>query len=1052
MSRLARFLPRLDRMPVLMLLPALAAALPVVVLAVFSMRDAETNARTHIASLLRARVERLANDGEARISAAMRMAEFVASRAGSTDGNPRPCDRFVGIVTLDPGWSRVALLGSDGTMLCESTSPSARPRQSYSDERWLEQALRSRRAVVGTLEGDPSLGLHVAAAMRDEHERPVAIAVVEIDPIAFSQSLGGTELPAGSSMTITDSADRMVARFPEAQRWVGTDARAKRASFAAAYPGGLGQEPGVDGVDRLFLEIPIAQIGWHAVAGVPMELVLAPGRVALRDSLSTLVAAVLAGVLLASLLARRISRPLEDLANTAEHVAAGETSMRATVPARGELRAVATQFNRMLEQRERVEAGLRNTGRVFESIARANSALGRGGRFDTVARDICHACVDAGFALRIAVLVKHGTGAKVMAMAGPVDVWERFEDKWERGDFGPAELPIPTAFRTGKPSIRNFIPWDILPPSLAADARLLGVHSMAAFPLFLHDRVWGTLVVHSDQPEWFDDQRTNLFVMVANDLAQSLHHAELESARQRAEQELRERDRRMAGIVETAFDAVITIDSDQKVRVFNPAAERMFGVEAADAIGGTIDRFIPTQWRNVHRAHVADFAHSDTSSNRRMGGLAQLMGIRADGTEFPIEASIARHEGESGVLMTAFVRDMSAVIEAESARAAQAAAEAANEAKTMFLANVSHELRTPIHAVLGFTELTLGTHLTPQQYDYLQKATLAADALLAVVDQILDWCDLEAGRLRIGNSSFAVRELVEPLRAGVEQRARARRLDFRVEIDPVLPLHLRGDRQRLLQVLVNLAGNAVKFTSEGEVVVRLAATAWKGADRVRLNVSVRDTGIGMSTAELDRIFQPFVQSDVSSAKRYGGTGLGLAITRQLVNRLGGTLIAESRPGKGSEFSFDLWMDVPGASIAPTAPPTPAEVALRGRRVLVVDDNPMNLELAAMILGDNAQMHVTIAEGGAEGLRHLQRESFDVVLLDIQMPGMDGYETARRIRTLYGEAAQIPIIAFTAFAGDDVRLACLAAGMDDFVAKAGGEKMLLAALRKALKAQ
>ena len=377
------------------------------------------------------------------------------------------------------------------------------------------------------------------------------------------------------------------------------------------------------------------------------------------------------------------------------------------------------------------------------------------------------------------------------------------------------------------------------------------------------------------------------------------------------------------------------------------------------------------------------------------------------------------------------------------ARAAQLAAEAANRAKSVLLANVSHELRTPIHAILGFNELALHTPLAPRQYEYLQKATLAADSLLASVNQILDLCNLEAGQFTPASEDFALAQLLEPLRANVAQRALARGLAFRIEVDAQLPPRLVGDRARLLQVLANLAGNAVKFTDAGEVVVALRVASRDG-DTVHVLASVRDTGIGMGPEDLRRVFQPFEQVDGSASRRHGGAGLGLAISRHVVRGLGGTLEAGSVPGAGSEFHFTVPLRVPQAPARSVG----REAALRGRRVLVVDDNAVNLELASLLLSDLGGMDVTTAEGGDAALREARERDFDVVLMDLQMPGMDGYATARALNERPGRAP-LPIVALTAHASDEVRAACLEAGMVDCVGKAGGERTLLDALARNL---
>jgi signal transduction histidine kinase/ActR/RegA family two-component response regulator len=375
-------------------------------------------------------------------------------------------------------------------------------------------------------------------------------------------------------------------------------------------------------------------------------------------------------------------------------------------------------------------------------------------------------------------------------------------------------------------------------------------------------------------------------------------------------------------------------------------------------------------------------------------------------------------------------------------------AEASNRARVAFLANVSHELRTPMNAIIGLTADTLDSPLADDQRDNLAAAYAAALGLLALLNDILDFSKIEAAALRLDPQPFALRELAGAQATTFGPEARRKGLALRVELDPALPPRVVGDRGRLSQVLTNLVGNAMKFTHEGSVELRVRAGARAG----RVAFAVADTGIGIAPEAQQRIFRPFEQADGSTSRRYGGTGLGLAIVSQLVRQMGGEVGLESEPGRGSTFSFEI--DLPAADAAPETACTGRETgaaARRGLRVLLVDDNPVNLKLAARLLEREGHA-ATLARDGRQALEALAAGSFDVVLMDVQMPVMDGLEaTAELRRREAGTGRRVPVVALTAHAFPEDRTRCLAAGMDGYLAKPLGREQLRAALEEALAA-
>jgi CheY-like chemotaxis protein/nitrogen-specific signal transduction histidine kinase/HPt (histidine-containing phosphotransfer) domain-containing protein len=378
-------------------------------------------------------------------------------------------------------------------------------------------------------------------------------------------------------------------------------------------------------------------------------------------------------------------------------------------------------------------------------------------------------------------------------------------------------------------------------------------------------------------------------------------------------------------------------------------------------------------------------------------------------------------------------------------------ADAAREAKGSFLANMSHEIRTPMNAILGMSDLALRLPGLPDGANaYLSNIRRAGDSLLVILNDILDFSKIESGKLELESREFALDEVLDQVTALVAFGASEKGLQFLLDTGADVPGRLIGDAQRLGQVLLNLCSNAVKFTDSGEIVVVTVKAAGAAEGRVSLRFAVRDTGIGMTPEQQTRLFRPFDQLDASTTRKYGGTGLGLAICRQLVEMMGGQIGVHSEAGRGSEFHVALEFGVvPQAVGLPDAAgvgrrvraapvPVPADglepiEQLGGCRVLLVEDNELNQIVAADLLGGVAGAEVQIANNGHEALALLARHTFDLVLMDVQMPGMDGFEATRRLRANPAWAA-LPVVAMTAHAMERDRVLCLAAGMNDFVSK------------------
>lgn len=491
---------------------------------------------------------------------------------------------------------------------------------------------------------------------------------------------------------------------------------------------------------------------------------------------------------------------------------------------------------------------------------------------------------------------------------------------------------------------------------------------------------------------------------------------------------MQENKGRLQAILDTAVDAIITIDGRGNIQEFNKSAERLLGYQAIEVVGHNVNMLMPEPYHSEHDGYLKN--HRETGETKIIGLGREVMARRKDGSTLPVRLAVGKvaQKDPDDLLFVGMLSDISDrhALE-ESLRQAAERAEHAAQAKSNFLANMSHEIRTPMNAILGFTDLLLHTELTPIQREHLQTIRRSSGSLLSLINDILDTTKIEQGYLELENGAFSLKNLIEQIFSTLYLSAQAKGLYLETDYPDSMPEYFMGDSLRITQILTNLVGNAIKFTEQGGVKVKLSFA------NERVCIQVQDTGIGMTDEQASSIFEPFTQADSSISRRFGGSGLGTTISRQLAETMGGEIQVETELGQGS--SFYVWLPLAVADMPAQQEKTTQTVELPKLKLLIADDVEQNLQLLRLIL-EKAGHEVVTASNGQEAVEQYQAGNFDAVLMDLHMPVIDGLQASQKIRTHEQNLnlQRTPIIALTASVMQRDRIKAKQAGMDGFAAK------------------
>jgi len=639
-------------------------------------------------------------------------------------------------------------------------------------------------------------------------------------------------------------------------------------------------------------------------------------------------------------------------------------------------------ISRDVTERKLAELASQRSARMFAVLSDTNEAIMRATSPEDLYQRVCEAAVHAGRLLAASICVpgRHPADAQIVAVAGAGA--EKLRD-------------VHLAFRSQAPCISNDFLGDARTVHWHEAARVAGIASGAALPLIENGRCSAVLLLYSGEIQAFDQEIVQLLMQMGRNVVFALDNFKREAERKVAEQQLRAADARLKRATRGGNDGLWELDVATREMWVSPHFAEMFGFNQQEFLGARQKFFDIIHVEDVQR--LRDAIERCIREDVLVDVEVRAKTLAGESRWCRVRGALERDAAGTPMTVSGSQRDINqrhqyalALLEATETAAA------ASRAKSQFLANMSHEIRTPMNGVIGMIELLLETPLNPMQLDYAETVRDSASALLTVINDILDFSKVEAGKLDLELLDIDIRETVEDVARLLSIQAHAKGLEVIALIDPSLPDLARGDAGRLRQVLLNLGGNAVKFTQKGEVSIE-CKVAHKDEKGVMVRCEVRDTGVGIPAARVDALFAAFTQVDASTTRRFGGTGLGLSIAKRLVELMGGEVGVSSEEGAGSTFWFTARLGVAHDTAKPRpAPPT----ALRGQRIIVVDDNATNRKvlMGQLSLCGMDAVCASSADEALSLMRHAAAagRAFEVALLDHQMPGYDGATLGKNI--------------------------------------------------------
>lgn len=998
-----------------LVLLVVAVAAPLVALQWYGLHQNKGVARETAYRSVENYASSIAQDADQLVSDTERYLEFLVRRPLILAIDRTRCDPLLeGVPQRRRHVANVFIVDAAGVPVCFSVTGPGRIPTDLNDYAWYRAARSTDSLTVSKPFKAPVVQRMVSAVsvpLRDASGLRIGTASVLLDLESLQREWDRFTLPAGSRMLIYDSEGTVVAARPGFDALVGKDVSSTIKRARALNPGDVGVAPGIDGVERAFARKHIAKANWVAGAAIPTEVVFGAVERQFQQSMAVTGVVVCSVLLIAVFMARRMVSSLGSLVHTARSVREGASDVRAPEQLPGEFGEVAREFNVMLD------ASSRHID-FYTALSRTNGAIVRSKNAQALFEEICRVCVEHGHASIAYISLVEGDHMTHVAWAGPADDFVRHlkVEIADRTVTGSGLCGL-AAF-TGRRQISNDVYQDARTLPWREIGEAIGTKSIAACPFRCAGAVAGTLTLHMTSAGFFDERVIALLDEMVEDISFALDNFE----RIRA---FELQDRQLAGLVDTAMDAIISIDANYEVRLFNRAAGEMFRVSPADVLGTTLERFIPKRLRAAHESHLAQFR--ETGSTARRMGVHSLAAVRADGEEFPIEASISKLGESQSALMTVVIRDATDMRAAQEAKVAQVAAESASRAKTNFLSRMSHELRTPLNAVLGFSQLLQSDPdepLTVSQHGHVERIRLAGWHLLALINDVLDVSKIEAGHVAVDEQKI---DLLASLEEAVRMTQSAAR-DAAVSIIPAYraasPVAVWGDARRLRQIMINLLSNAIKYNRpQGTVTIDV------GGDAQETWVEVIDTGIGMDAVQLAHLYEPFNRLG-RERNNIEGTGLGLALAQQLVHLMRGDISVHSTAGEGTRVRVSLRTNVePDTSPAPLGTAPGDDVAADGSPagvVLYIEDNPVNFMLVEHLLRRWPKVTLLGAETGENGLAIARAASIDLILLDMRLPDMDGVDVMRKLRADPATLAH-RVVALSASAMPEEVNAAMAAG-------------------------